>query len=59
MPRLNTVDLRLTAISAVGLKHLIGLSRLDYLELDSTRIGSAGLEAFRKAIPECIITSRR
>ena len=44
-------------IGDAGLKHLEGLTALEQLDLGGTKVTAAGIDALKKALPKCRITT--
>jgi serine/threonine protein kinase/Leucine-rich repeat (LRR) protein len=54
---LTELYLRDTQVSDASLKHLEGLPNLLELDLTSTQVTTEGIDALKKALPECKVTS--
>ena len=55
LPKLNTLNLAITAISDAGLVHLKPLKNLKTLDLTETAITPAGIADLQSALPDCKI----
>jgi hypothetical protein len=42
-------------VSDAGLRHLRGLTQLQYLDLANTRVSGAAVDELKKALPNCEI----
>ncbi|MGC3971259.1 MAG: hypothetical protein QM775_29130 [Pirellulales bacterium] len=51
MPNLRFLHLIGTNITDAGLKHLVGLKKLEELEVRGTAVSDEGLHRLRKALP--------
>jgi hypothetical protein len=50
-------DLSATGVTDAGLVHLEALSKLERLEIISTKVSAKGIERLKKALPNCSIFS--
>jgi len=51
--------LQYTQVTDEGLKHLVGLTNLRWLELGETKVTQQGIEDLKKALPRCTIFQTR
>ena len=51
----KSLDLSNSDITDAGLKHLAGLTALEWLNLDGTGITDAGIKDLRASLPNCHI----
>jgi Leucine Rich repeat len=56
MTRLEHLDLAVTSVTDVGLRHLSGLIGLKELNISNTKVTKAGVSQLQKALPNCTIT---
>jgi hypothetical protein len=56
MPQLQWLYLDDTGITDAGLKHLVGLTRLQELDLHGTHVTDEGIAKLQEALPNCQIT---
>jgi Leucine-rich repeat (LRR) protein len=56
LKHVNTLDLSETAITDHALEQMAGMKQLRRLYLSGSKVTSAGLEAFRRAVPQCEVS---
>ena len=56
LPVLTKADFHGCGIGDEGLKELLAARRLQSLNLQGTKVTPAGVEAFKKAVPKCVVS---